>query len=79
MKTAEEYLPIVAHVVIKSKMTELLLENLCGDWRDEMYIDYEQSLMSYVKERDLRPKIQTALDKTSNWNCKEVLTKLLED
>ena len=26
-----------------------------------------------------KQKIQTALDKTSNWNCKEVLTKLLED
>ena len=24
-------------------------------------------------------KIQTALDKTGNWNCTEVLTKLLED
>ena len=26
-----------------------------------------------------KQKIQDALDKTSNWNCKEVLTKLLED
>ena len=31
------------------------------------------------KDFILRQKIQTALDKTSNWNCKEVLTKLLED
>ena len=26
-----------------------------------------------------KQKIQTALAETSNWNCKEVLTKLLED
>jgi len=26
-----------------------------------------------------KQKIQDALDKTGNWNCKEVLTKLLED
>ena len=34
-----------------------------------------------ITERDTewKQKIQTALDKTSNWNCKEVLTKLLED
>ena len=34
-----------------------------------------------LDERDTewKQKIQTALDKTSNWNCKEVLTKLLED
>ena len=34
-----------------------------------------------LAERDTewKQKIQTALDKTSNWNCKEVLTKLLEE
>ena len=34
-----------------------------------------------IKQRDKewKQKIQTALAETSNWNCKEVLTKLLED
>ena len=43
-------------------------------------IDAEQ-FESALAERDQewKQKIQTALDKTSNWNCKEVLTKLLED
>ena len=31
------------------------------------------------RDQEWKQKIQTALDKTSNWNCKEVLTKLLED
>ena len=30
-------------------------------------------------DKEWKQKIQTTLDKTSNWNCKEVLTKLLED
>ena len=39
------------------------------------------NLSKAITERDTEwtQKIQTALDKTSNWNCKEVLTKLLED
>jgi len=34
-----------------------------------------------LAERDTewKQKIQDALAETSNWNCKEVLTKLLED
>ena len=43
-------------------------------------IDAEQ-FESALAERDKewKQKIQTALAETSNWNCKEVLTKLLED
>lgn len=45
-----EFTPIVAHVVIKSEITELLLEELCRAWKNEIYIDYEQSLLSYKVE-----------------------------
>lgn len=46
-----EFTPIVAHVVIKGEVQKLLLENLCRDWNNEMYIDYEQSLLSYKAEQ----------------------------
>ena len=39
-----------------------------------------QMELSYEAGRDeMQHKIQEALSKTSNFNCKEVLTKLLED
>ena len=47
VKPACEFTPVVAHVVIKGEMAEKDLEELCYRWRDEMYIDYEQSFLSY--------------------------------
>ena len=46
--------------------------------KEIMYFD---GFCDAITERDTEweQKIQTALDKTSNWNCKEVLTKLLEE
>ena len=35
--------------------------------------------MIFERDTEWTQKIQDALDKTSNWNCKDVLTKLLED
>jgi hypothetical protein len=46
-----EFTPMVAHIVIKGEVQKLLLENLCRDWNNEMYIDYEQSLTSYKAEQ----------------------------
>ena len=41
---------------------------------------YEVAIrLQHAHDKEWTQKIQTALDKTSNWNCKEVLTKLLED
>ena len=64
MKTAEEY------------WDRFMGECVCG---------YDRiSIMPFreaIEERDKewKQKIQTALAETSNWNCKEVLTKLLEE
>jgi len=46
--------------------------------KEIMYFD---GFCDAITERDTewKQKIQTALAETSNWNCKEVLTKLLED
>ena len=46
--------------------------------KEIMYFD---GFCDAITERDTewKHKIQTALDNTSNWNCKEVLAKLLED
>ena len=44
--------------------------------------DYAMMLLLgyyYGELKEWKQKIQTALAETSNWNCKEVLTKLLED
>ena len=47
----------------------------------DKYCIYDLAFEGVITARDKEwtQKIQTALDKTSNWNCKEVLTKLLED
>ena len=64
MKTAEEYTNGIAR------------------WTND---DIKQVVINIVNEviaerdKEWTQKIQTALDKTSNWNCKEVLTKLLEE
>ncbi len=43
-----EFAPIVAHVIIKSGLPQRLLEKLCQDWNNEMYIESEQSLHSWI-------------------------------
>ena len=53
-----------------------------GDYIADYSYDFvvkDISEMLDRKDKEWTQKIQTALDKTSNWNCKEVLTKLLED
>ena len=59
-------------------------ENYFGNQKYESSVfqaTYGVLVRGMISERDKewKQKIQTALDKTSNWNCKEVLTKLLED
>ena len=48
---------------------------------DEVRITQQEDIDEAVSvnNQEWTQKIQTALDKTSNFNCKEVLTKLLED
>ena len=42
--------------------------------------DTPEAVWGWIKLNFIsKQKIQTALAETSNWNCKEVLTKLLED
>ena len=52
---------------------------LCPDFKTEAMDS--GGFAEAIKERDKewKQKIQKAKDETSNWNCKEVLTKLLED
>ena len=59
---------------------------------DDYYNEYKEDIGGYdlmdgwnfnkaitARDKEWTLKIQTALSKTSNWDCKEVLTKLLED
>ena len=71
MKTAEEL--ATKHAISKNYIGYGANGFMCQ-------IHYPE-LCKIIDERDKEwtQKIQTALDKTSNWNCKEVLTKLLED
>jgi len=46
-----EFTPIVAHIVIKNKIAEELLEKICSENGNEFYIDYTQSFTSYKAEQ----------------------------
>ena len=59
-------------------------ENYFGTQKYESSVfqaTYGVLVRGMISERDKEwtHKIHTAKDETSNWNCKEVLTKLLED
>ena len=61
---------------------EIYENNLTGNPLDEDaglmdILEFEKAITE--RDKEWTQKIQTALSKTSNWNCKEVLTKLLED
>ena len=53
------------------------------EYRDSMMWNGANTVLDKMKwllaerDKEWKQKIQTALAETSNWNCKEVLTKLL--
>ena len=47
VKPASEFIPIVAHVIVKNREAINNLENLCAGNGNEFYIDFVQSLTSY--------------------------------
>ena len=76
MKTAEEY-----RIKIFDKIEPLIDMSLPPMIFMPKLSEFSDFVENQITERDKEwtQKIQTAKDKTSNWNCKEVLTKLLED
>ena len=49
----EEDIKLVAHVIIHNKEAHSELEELCRKWKNEMYIDFEQSILSYKAEQEI--------------------------
>jgi len=52
----EEDIKLVAHVIIHNKEAHSELEELCRKWKNEMYIDFEQSILSYKAEQESEVK-----------------------
>jgi len=73
MKTYNEYRDKYEMLAPESPESDVFTVKTDCVWLD----DLENALTE--RDKEWKQKIQTALDKTSNWNCKEVLTKLLED
>ena len=76
MKTAEEY-----RIRILDEIEPLIDMSLPPMIFMPKLSEFSDFVENQITERDKEwtQKIQTAKDKTSNWNCKEVLTKLLEE
>lgn len=49
-QVSQDFCDLVAHIVIKNKLAHSQLIELCTKWHNEMYIDFEQSYLSYKNE-----------------------------